>query len=198
MGRSVKHFKLDLRFECEDIVISIETKQKFVNSDNKQLAEYLEEEKALHPEKKIICTLANTKNDNIKVWKSTLDDDNFLTNETVLGTMEYYSSLFYLNKQNDREKVLKNTYELNELLHKKDIDEALRSQFVGTVLLHIKDLLKRLNMTRSDKKLKDRVDDSLKLMSETQIIAGIKDTLTKLFDSSDNEIKKLNYCKRIY
>lgn len=88
MGRSVKHFKLDLRFECEDIVISIETKQKFVNSDNKQLAEYLEEEKALHPEKKIICILANTKNDNIKVWKSTLDDDNFLTNETVLGTME--------------------------------------------------------------------------------------------------------------
>lgn len=170
MGRSVKHFKLDLRFECEDIVISIETKQKFVNSDNKQLAEYLEEEKALLPEKKIICILANTKNDNIKVWKSTLDDDNFLTNETVLGTMEYYSSLFYLNKQNDREKVLKNTYELNELLHKKDIDEALRSQFVDTVLLHIKDLLKRLNMTRSDKKLKDRVDDSLKLMSETQII----------------------------
>lgn len=75
-----------------------------------------------------------------------------------------------MNKQNDREKVLKNTYELNELLHKKDIDEALRSQFVDTVLLHIKDLLKRLNMTRSDKKLKDRVDDSLKLMSETQII----------------------------
>lgn len=112
--------------------------------------------------------------------------------------MEYYSSLFYLNKQNDREKVLKNTYELNELLHKKDIDEVLRSQFVGTVLLHIKDLLKRLDITRSDKELKNRVDNTLKFMSETQIIAGIKDTLTKLLDSSDNKSKKLNYCKRMY
>lgn len=127
VGHSVKHFKLDLRFENKDIVILVETKQRFVNSDIKQLAEYLEEEKALHSGKKTICILANTKNDKIKVWKDTLDDDNFLANETVLGTMEYYSSLFYLNKQNDREKVLKNTYELNELLHKKDIDEALRS-----------------------------------------------------------------------
>lgn len=58
-------------------------------------------------------------------------------------------------------------------------------------MLHIKDLLKRLNITRSDKKLKNKVDETLKLMSETQIIAGIKDTLTKLLDNSDNKNKKI-------
>ena len=46
------------------------------------------------------------------------------------------------------EKVLKNTYALNELLHKYDIDEALRSQFVGTVLLHIKDLIKKFKVSK--------------------------------------------------
>lgn len=196
LGHSFHHFKLDLRFEKDDVVLLIETKQRFVDADSRQLAEYLEEEKALHPDKKIICILANTKNDNIKVWQSAIDDDHFLANEKILGTMEYYSSLFYLNKQNDREKVLKNTYALNELLHKKDIDEALRSQFVGTVLLHIKDLLKRLNITKNDKKLKERIAAALRLMSEAQIIAGIKDTLTKLLDNSDNKNKKIELLQK--
>lgn len=195
-GHSVKHYKLDLRFEHDDLVILIETKQNFINSDIEQLAEYLEEEQALHPNKKVICILANTKNDKIKVWQSVIDDEHFLSNETTLGTMEYYSSLFCLNKQNDREKVLKNTYALNELLHKKDIDEALRSQFVGTVLLHIKDLLKRLNTTKIDKELKEKVNNTLRLMSETQIIAGIKDTLTKLLDNSDNKSKKIELLQK--
>mgnify|MGYP001031368374 CR=1 FL=1 len=99
----------------------------------------------------------------IKVWKSVIDDDHFLPNETVLDTMEHYKSLFYLNKQNDRERVLKNTYALNELLHKKDIAEVLRSQFVGTVLLHIKDLIKGLGATRIDEKLKEKEEELAKL-----------------------------------
>ena len=96
----------------------------------------------------MICILANTNNDKIRVWKSCIDDNHILANETIIGTIEHYKSLFYLNKQNDREKVLKNTYALNELLHKKDIDEALRSQFVGTVLLHIKDLIKKFKVSK--------------------------------------------------
>ena len=48
-----------------------------------------------------------------------------MSNETVLDKMEHYVSLFNASKQNDREKVLKNTYDLNELLHKMDIDERL-------------------------------------------------------------------------
>jgi len=196
VGHTVKHFKLDLRFEDEDFVILIETKQNFVEDDIKQLAEYLEEEKALHSGKKIICILANTKNDKIKVWKSFIDDSHFLPDETVLDTMEYYKSLFYLNKQNDRERVLKNTYALNELLHKKDIDEVLRSQFVGTVLLHIKDLIKRLNATRIDEELKKKVNELFELKSEKEIIAGIENTLSELLGSSDNKNTKVKLLQK--
>lgn len=191
LGHSFTHFKLDIRFEDEDFVILVETKQNFVEADIKQLAEYLEEEKALHSDKKIICILANIKNNKIKVWKSFIDDNHFLSDETVLDTMEHYKSLFYLNKQNDREKVLKNTYALNELLHKKDIAEVLRSQFVGTVLLHIKDLIKRLDATRIDEELKKKVNDFLGLKTEKEIIAGIEGTLTELLDGSDNKSKKV-------
>lgn len=196
LGRAVKHFKLDIRFEDEDFVILVETKQNFVEADIEQLKEYLEEERVLHSDKKIICILANTKNDKIKVWKSFIDDDNLLPDETVLGTMEHYKSLFYLNKQNDREKVLKNTYALNELLHKKDIDEALRSQFVGTLLLHIKDLVKRFETSKIDEDLKEKINSALNLMSEAQIIAGIKGTLTELLDGSDNKNKKIELLQK--
>ena len=191
VGRAVKHFKLDIRFEDEDFVILVETKQNFVEADVEQLKEYLEEERVLHSDKKIICILANTKNDKIKVWKSFIDDGYFLPDETVLQTMEHYKSLFYLNKQNDRERVLKNTYALNELLHKKDIAEVLRSQFVGTVLLYIKDLLKVLGTTRIDEELKKKVNESFELKSEKEIIAGIENTLTELLDGSDNKSKKV-------
>lgn len=191
LGREVKHFKLDIRFEDEDFVVLVETKQNFVEADIEQLKEYLEEERVLHSDKKIICILANTKNDKIKVWKSLIDDSHFLPDETVLDTMEHYKSLFYLNKQNDRERVLKNTYALNELLHKKDIAEVLRSQFVGTVLLHIKDLLKRLGATRIDEELKKKVNEFFELKSEKEIIAGIENTLTELLDGSDNKSKKV-------
>lgn len=83
------------------------------------------EERVLHYGKKIIAILANTNDDKIKVWKSSVDDAHVLSDETVFDKMEHYAKLFSVNKQNDREKVLKNTYDLNELLHKMDIDEKL-------------------------------------------------------------------------
>ena len=70
VGHAVSHFKLDLRFEMNNIVVLIETKQNFVDDDEKQLREYLEEEHAIHPGKKVICILANTNNDEIKDRKS--------------------------------------------------------------------------------------------------------------------------------
>lgn len=197
LGRTVRHFKLDIRFEDDNFVILVETKQNFVDADIEQLKEYLDEERVLHSDKKIICILANTKNNKIKVWKSFIDDSHFLPDETVLDSMEHYKSLFYLNKQNDREMVLKNTYALNELLHKKDIDEDLRSQFVGTALLHIKDLLKRLGATRIDEELKKKVNEFFELKSEKEIIAGIENTLTELLDGSDNKSKKVELLQNI-
>lgn len=196
LGRTVRHFKLDIRFEDDNFVILVETKQNFVDADIEQLKEYLDEERVLHSDKKIICILANTKNNKIKVWKSFIDDSHFLPDENILGTMEHYKSLFYLNKQNDRERVLKNTYALNELLHKKDIDEVLRSQFVGTLLLHIKDLVKKFESSKIDEVLKEEINRALKLMSEAQIIAGIKGTLTELLDGSDNKNKKIELLQK--
>ena len=118
LGKTPEHFKLDIRFEKGDVVVLVETKQVFVEKDEIQLKEYLQEERALHYGKKVIAILANTRNDKIKVWKSFVDDKHLLDDETVMDTMEHYASLFEVNKQNDREKVLKNTYALNELLHK--------------------------------------------------------------------------------
>ena len=107
LGHSFSHFKLDIRFELNDIAVLIETKQSFTKNDEDQLAEYVEEELALHNGKKIIAILANTNDDEIKVWKAAVDDDHILNNETVLDKMEHYVSLFDASKQNDREKVLR-------------------------------------------------------------------------------------------
>lgn len=81
VGHPVDHFKLDIRFELNDIVVLIETKQSFVEKDELQLAEYVEEELALHKGKKIVAILANTNNDEIKVWKNAVDDEHVLNNE---------------------------------------------------------------------------------------------------------------------
>ena len=36
VGRPVEHFKLDIRFESGDVVVLVETKQNFVEADEKQ------------------------------------------------------------------------------------------------------------------------------------------------------------------
>ena len=110
IGYEPEHFKLDIRFEHNGVVLLVETKQNFVKSDEDQLREYLMEEKALNPEMKIICILANTNNDKIRVWKTTMDDTHLLKEETVLDKMEHYESLFEFSRQNDREAVLRNTF----------------------------------------------------------------------------------------
>lgn len=196
VGHPVVHFKLDIRFELNDIVVLIETKQSFVKNDELQLAEYVEEELALHNGKKIIAILANTNNDEIKVWKNAVDDEHVLNKETVLDKMEHYVRLFDTNKQNDREKVLKNTYDLNELLHKMDIKEDLRSQFVGTTLLYIKDIISKTGANNIDDGLVKSLKDTWKMMSAETIRAAIKSTLDDLLDDSDNKQKKIELLQK--
>lgn len=196
LGYEPKHFKLDLRFEDDDTVVLIETKQNIKTSDEAQLRQYLDEEKALHHGKKIICILANTNNDKIRVWKSVMDDEHLLKDETILDTMDYYKSLFEINRQNNREKVLKNTYALNETLHKMDIDEKLRSQFVGTTLLYIKDMIAKTGETIISKKLIDQLNEAWKMQTAPQIREGIKSTLDALLDGSDNKTKKVELLQK--
>ncbi len=170
-----KYEKLDIRFVKDNISILIETKVDFEEdkSSEVQLAAYVEYEKGLTGNK-IIAILANTKNDKIKVWRGAISEANFLDKETKLRTIEEYVD-FYTSKVNDKEKVMKNTYDLNILLHKHGISEKLRSQFVGTCLLA----------------LKNGLEYKRPQIKASQIIAGIKEVLGELLYKDINRANKL-------
>ena len=121
--------KLDIRFVKDNITVLIETKQNFAKADEEQLSAYVEYEKALTGNK-TVAILANTANDNVKVWRGVVSDSDFMPKETALRTMDEYVD-FYTSKINDKEKVMQNTYKLNEMLHRHSIPEKLRSQFVS-------------------------------------------------------------------
>lgn len=95
VGHTISHFKLDIRFQKEDTVVLVETKQNYVKSDEAQLSAYLEEEIALHKGMKIICILANTNDSSIKVWKNKVDDSSLLINE-IIDTKRQYSKNGYI------------------------------------------------------------------------------------------------------
>ncbi|WP_372520507.1 HsdM family class I SAM-dependent methyltransferase [Candidatus Ruminimicrobiellum ovillum] len=196
VGHPVSHYKLDIRFKYEDVVILIETKPNFVRNDEGQLRDYFEEEIALHGTKKCICILANTTNNKIKVWKSFIDDEHVLKDETVLDSAEHYAKYFDINKMNDREKVLKNTYELNELLHKMDIDERKRSQFVGTTLLYIKDQVNKKANGKIDEELQNELKQTWLSMNGSAIRGAIEGVLNDLLDGSENKIKKIELLQK--
>lgn len=196
LGKSVTHYKADIRFEKDDTVVIVETKQKFEKKDEKQLAEYVEEERALHKGKKIIGILADTNDDRIKVWQSIIDDYHVLQDETVLDCMEHYMNLFRVNQQNNREQVLKNTYALNELLHKKDIDEKLRSQFVGTSLLYIKNMVEKTGCVHVTQDVEEKLIDIWQMMDAKAIRAAIEATLDNLLDGSKNKAKKIELLQK--
>lgn len=191
LGYKPKHYKLDIRFKHNGVVVLVETKQAFVNDDESQLREYLSEEKAIHNSQKIICILANTTNDTIRVWQSEIDDAHLLKNEVVLDRMAHYEALYRAGKQNDREAVLRNTYTLNETLHKKDIEEKLRSQFVGTTYLYLQDLLKKRGITAITPETLQQMKDYWGGLSAKQIRSGIEDALSGLLDGSDNKSLKI-------
>lgn len=171
-----KYEKLDIRFVKDNVTILVETKTNF-NKDliaaEEQLAAYVKYEKELTGNK-TIGILANTLNDDIKVWRGAIVEDNFLKDMYKLNTIDEYLDL-YTSKINNKEKVMKNTYELNEILHKHGISEKLRSQFVGTCLLALKNNLnyKNPNLTTS------------------QIIVRIREILEMLLNKDLNKVHKL-------
>ena len=112
IGRAFK--KLDIRFVKDNVTVLIETKQSFTVSDEEQLSACVEYEKAFTGNK-TVAILANTINDNIKVWRGVVSDSDLMPKETALRTMDEYVD-FYTSKINDKEKVMKNTYDLNSLL----------------------------------------------------------------------------------
>lgn len=169
------HYKLDIRFYDSErkLAVLIETKTRFKNSDEGQLFDYLALEREYAISDKIIAILANTANDRIKVWKCLPDNDPELLDDTKLKSISEYASYFKRHNINDRTAVLENTATLNKKLHDNGIPENLRSQFVGTCLLALKNDLVYTNQ-----------------MSTFQIIAGIKEILGSLLrDSMDRAIK---------
>ena len=171
-----KYEKLDIRFVKDGVSILVETKQNFRNNiekAKKQLSAYVEYEKKL-TNNKIVAILANTNNDDIVVWRGAVSDVNMMTNEIAIKTINEYLE-FYSSKINNKEKVMQNTYKLNELLHKHGISEKIRSQFVGTCLLALKNGL---------------VFDT-PTITTSQIRVAIKDVLEQLLNGDLNKAEKL-------
>lgn len=170
--------RLDIRFVKDNVSVLIETKQNFTRADEEQLSAYVECEKALTGNK-VIAILANTTNDNVKVWRGVISDGDLMSKETALRTMDEYVD-FYTSKINDKEKVMQNTYKLNEMLHRHSIPEKLRSQFVGTCLLA----------------LKNGLDYSTPSLTAAQIRTRIKEVLEDLLNSDINKAEKLALLNR--
>jgi type I restriction-modification system DNA methylase subunit len=155
----IAHQFLDIRFVKDNVSVLVETKQSFIKKDEKQLFNYVVLEKELEPNHHIIAILTNTKDDRIKVWA-----DGILQKDKKIKTIDEYVRLFDVSKINNKEKVMQATFKLNEMLHKNDISEDLRSQFVGTCLLALDNKSFQYN----------------KDMATKVIIAGIKDVLNGL------------------
>lgn len=178
-GRSFE--KLDIRFVKDNMTVLIETKQDFyqnLNDAKEQLSAYVEYEKALTGNK-TVAILANTNDDEILVWRGVVSEGDFMPQETTLRTMDEYID-FYTSKINDKEKVMQNTYKLNEMLRRHSIPEKLRSQFVGTCLLA----------------LKNGLDYKIPTLTAAQIRTRIKEVLESLLTNDMNRAEKLALLNR--
>lgn len=172
---------LDIRFVKNNVTVLIETKANFrrdLDKHKEQLSAYVQYEKNLTGNK-TIAILANTNNNDIMVWRGVVSDSDFMSEETALRTIDEYID-FYASKINDKEKVMQNTYKLNELLHRHSIPEKLRSQFVGTCLLA----------------LKNGLDYSTPSLTPAQIRIRIKEVLESLLISDIYKAEKLALLNR--
>ena len=169
------HFKIDLRFYDENshVAVLVETKSIYKANDVKQINAYVALEQELDSKTKIIAILANTENNMFRIWKIE-NDERIELDDHKIKSMEEYIAYFKKQNSNDKTAVLENTSKLNRILHDNGIPEKLRSQFVGTCLLALK----------NDLVYKD--------LETSQIISGIKNKLGKLLQDSMDKAKKLS------
>ena len=174
-----EHKFLDIRFANDRLSILVETKADYLKWNfedvKNQLQAYVNYERKL-TDNKIVAILANTNDEKIIVWlekdgKLEISDEYKADKEVVLKSFEEYEELYFGTK-NDRQKIVQSTYNLNELLHKYGINEKLRSQFVGTCLLALKNNLKYEGLTTD------------------QIISGIGEILNSLLGDDDSKKHK--------
>ena len=189
-----KHQFLDIRFENERLVILVECKNRFCKWDKskiqKQLQDYVRYEKA-YSNKKIVAILAETDGDEIWVWYGQsviIDDEHKIAEESSLRPFEEYEDLCF-GKVNDKIKVVDSIKTLNEKLHADGINEKLRSQFVGTCLLALKNGLRY-----EDVKEQPDPKTGKKLTPEQVVLKDIKSILEGLLakGGSLNKLGKLS------
>ena len=132
---------LDIRFVDEErgVAVLVETKKNFDTDKEaeKQLNAYMTYEKVM-TKFSIIGILANTQDDRIRVWRDSVKKESRLADHFKIKSFKEYANILKPLTTNDKEKVIKSTYELNEKLHTYNIPAELRSQFVGTCLLALK------------------------------------------------------------
>lgn len=188
-----QHQYLDIRFENERLVVLVETKNKFSKWDKnkiqRQLQDYVRFEKA-YSDKKIVAILAETDGDEVWVWygQSVIIDDNHkAVDEQILRPFTEYEDLCF-GKVNDKIKIVDSIKVLNEKLHSDGINEKLRSQFVGTCLLALKN-----GLTYKDVKETINPQTGKKLLPEKVVLKNIKDILEGLLTKSGslNKASKL-------
>lgn len=185
------HQFLDIRFENDRLVILVECKSSFSHwkkeKIQKQLQDYVRYEKA-YSDKKIVAILAETDGDDVWVWYGQsviIDDDHKQTDEKSLKTFEEYENLCF-GKVNDKIKVVDSIKILNEKLHSDGVNEKLRSQFVGTCLLALKNGLTYKNVSAT---LDPNTGNNV--LPEKVIINNIKSILSGLLSKS-GDITDLN------
>lgn len=188
-----KHQYIDLRFENERLAILVETKARFSRWDKDkilgQLQDYVRFEKA-YSDRKIVAILAETDGDDIWVWYGQsviIDEEHRIKAEMVLRSFEEYENLCF-GKVNDKIKVVDSIKSLNEKLHADGISEKLRSQFVGTCLLALKNGLVYKGIAKTIDP-----DTGNELTQEKVVLKNIKDILQGLLVKSGslNRAEKL-------
>lgn len=179
-----KHQFLDIRFENERLAILVECKSLFSRWDKdkilQQLQDYVRFEKA-YSEKKIVAILAETDGDEVWVWYGQsviIDELHRIKNENTIKPFSEYENLCF-GRVNDKIRVVDSIKSLNEKLHSDGITEKLRSQFVGTCLLALKNGL-------IYKDIKETIDPKTgnTISPERVILKNIKDILEGLLTRS--------------
>lgn len=185
------HQFIDIRFENDRLAILVECKNKFSKwkkeKIQKQLQDYVRYEKA-YSDKKIVAILVETDGDDVWVWYGQsviIDDEHKKSDESIIKTFEEYENLCF-GKVNDKIKVVDSIKILNEKLHSDGVNEKLRSQFVGTCLLALKNGLTYKNVTAT-------IDPNTgnNLSPEKVVINNIKSILSGLLSKS-GDITDLN------
>jgi len=191
---AIRNYKdIDLRFVDGNLSVLVETKYKLTEAsaknDMEQLQNYVIFEKELTGNK-VIAILAATGNDEIRVWQDgsdVINNEHEDEKERSFKSMEEYKNLHF-GARNDKIAIIQSTYQLNELLHNYGINEKIRSQFVGTCLLALKNGLV-YSLPR------DLEENGVIVRKETittgQIRKGIEDILTDLLDKDLNKAEKL-------